>query len=105
MDDLPNVFKLGRGGCNLSLSLLLPPKLHILCAVKAGYGQVIAQGQQLSSLILQLIDEPRVVSILLHQHFLERNKVTVRGGKALSDTKLAVPSTDDKWGSQRPLSS
>lgn len=56
-DDIPNAFKLGRGGYNLSLSLFLPPKLHILCTVKAGYGQVVAQGQQLSSLILQLIDE------------------------------------------------
>lgn len=36
-----------------------------------GYSKVIAQGQQLSTLILQIIDEPRVLSILLSEHFLQ----------------------------------
>lgn len=52
------------------MSLSLPPKAE----ATTGYSQVIAQGQQLSTLILQLIDELRVVPILPHQRFLERNK-------------------------------
>lgn len=36
----------------------------------AGYGQVVAQGQQLPSLILQLVDELRLLPILPCQSLL-----------------------------------
>lgn len=36
-----------------------------------GYSEVIAQGQQLSPLILQIINEPGVLSILLSEHVLQ----------------------------------
>ena len=38
----------------------------------SGYSKVIAQRQQLSALILQVIDEPRVLSILLSENLLQR---------------------------------
>ena len=45
----------------------------------SGYSKVIAQWQQLSALILQIIDESRVLSILLSKYFLQRSNRKCHG--------------------------
>ena len=46
-----------------------------------GYSEVIAQGQQLSPLILQIVHEPRVLSILLSEHVLQGSDGKCHGSK------------------------
>lgn len=54
----------------------------------AGYGQVVAQGQQLSSLILQIVDELRVFTIFPRQRLLQHRD---RGTNSIFSDRRSAP--------------
>lgn len=60
-----------------------------------GYGEVVSEGQQLSSLVLQVIDELGIFSIFPCQGFLHRNRKRQYGIRQNTHTHARTHATSD----------